>query len=159
MKLLIVGIPGTGKTTIGNYLRDKRSFVHIDMESENNIPEAFENPENFVKRLEDISGDLVVTWGFVPIELFIDLINKLKDIGYKVVWFDGSREFSKKAFIERNSQHGEEFLSKSMDDLHVQMARINETDVIKKINPIIVDTFDSKGVFRSYEDIIKDVLN
>ncbi len=158
MKILIVGIPGTGKTTIGNYLRDNRGFMHIDMESEDNIPEAFEKPQDFVKRLENISGDLVVTWGFVPIEQFINLIDKLKKLGFRVIWFDGNREFARKAFMERNKQHGEEFLAKSMDDLHVQMTRINESDVIKKIDPKVIDTFDANGTFRPYEDIVKDVL-
>lgn len=158
MKILIVGIPGTGKTTIGNYLRDKHSFVHVDMESDNNIPEAFENPKSFIDRLQNISGDLVVTWGFVPIEQFINLINQLKSLGFKVIWFDGNREFSKKSFIERNKKHGEEFLAKSMDDLHVQMTRINDSDVIKKINPKIVDTFDNNGDFKSYKDIIEDIF-
>ena len=33
MLILITGIPGSGKTTIGNYLRDERGYLHVDVEA------------------------------------------------------------------------------------------------------------------------------
>ncbi len=158
MKILIVGIPGTGKTTIGNYLQNKRGYEHIDMESGDNILKAYKRPEQFICRLKNISGDLVVTWGFVPIDQFIDLIRELKILGFKVIWFDGNREFSKQSFIARNKEQGQEFLEKSMGDLRVQMDKINESKVIERIDPKIVDTFNPDGTFKSHEDIVSDIL-
>ena len=159
MKILIVGIPGTGKTTIGNYLSSERGFIHIDMESGDNIPEAWGNPDSFVAKLEAMPGDVVVTWGFVPNGRFIGMVNQLKDKEFKLIWFDGNREFSRNMFVERNKQNGDEFLKKSLDDLRVQMKRINESDVINKINPKIIDTFNANGSFRSLEDVVKDILD
>lgn len=41
MKIVIVGIPRTGKIIIGNYFHDKRGFTYINMESGDNISEAW----------------------------------------------------------------------------------------------------------------------
>lgn len=51
MKLLISGIPGMGKTTIGNYLEKKHNFEHFDMELQHNIVAYNSNPEQFVSNL------------------------------------------------------------------------------------------------------------
>ena len=32
MRLLITGVPGTGKTTVGDYLASEYGFVHLDFE-------------------------------------------------------------------------------------------------------------------------------
>ncbi len=54
MKFLITGIPGTGKTTIGNWLEDKHSFKHIDFEAENwKIRNEFQkDKEKFLQNLK-----------------------------------------------------------------------------------------------------------
>lgn len=85
MNILLVGIPGTGKTTIGNYLSAEKGYIHIDMESGNNISEAWDDPNKFVEKFDDMPGDVVISWGFVPNEKFIGVVNLLKDRGFKTI--------------------------------------------------------------------------
>src|SRR5262249_26321732 len=116
MRILIAGIPGMGKTTLGDYLRDTRGFSHVDTETGENLREAWKDPEGFISKLVDMSGDVVVTWGFVPDKKFINLVDLLKQRGFKLIWLDGNRDFALRAFIERNKQQGEEFLKRSLDN-------------------------------------------
>src|SRR5690349_11817735 len=111
MKILIAGIPGTGKTTIGDYLQENCGYTHLDMESGSgsNMAEAWNDPDRFVARLQMMSNDVVVTWGFVPNEKFIALINRLKTNGFKVIWLDGNRESARRAFVKRAEEHGSAF--------------------------------------------------
>lgn len=50
-KLLVTGVPGMGKTTIGNHFRDVRGFVHFDMECIDNLNKIYAMPEIFINNL------------------------------------------------------------------------------------------------------------
>jgi hypothetical protein len=58
MMLLITGIPGTGKTTIGNYLQTHKGYDHLDVEAPTG-PRL----EEFLSKHGDKK---VITGGFVP---------------------------------------------------------------------------------------------
>src|ERR1035437_4802526 len=102
-QLLIVGIPGMGKTTVGNYFSKQYEFTHIDMECENNIAKIYAATEFFIKNLLDSSKDIVVTWGFVPNEDQIKMVEFFRDNGFKLIWLDGDREAALDEFMKRDS--------------------------------------------------------
>lgn len=76
-RLLISGIPGTGKSTFGRWLRDERGFVYVNVEAPSHDPESLDgtgfragwdslfrgDAEPIRDQLED-KGKVVFDWGF-----------------------------------------------------------------------------------------------
>lgn len=149
-KLLIVGIPGMGKTKIGDYLSENYDFTHIDMESKS---------QNKINNLENIAGNIVVTWGFVPNEQQTRMVENLRDDGFKLIWIDGDRDAAQREFIKRDSQYGEEYLMAQLGALKVQLQNIENSGVIKRINPKIYNTFDREHTFKDIKIIVKEIQN
>jgi adenylate kinase family enzyme len=141
MILLITGIPGTGKTTIGNHLQAKYRFEHIDMEKLINscLNSWLSMCQQVVKKVEQAKNedtDLVITWGFKPIPECMDMIQVLRDKGATLIWFDGDREAAKKAFLKRNTVHENYF--------NIQMKAIEKAglpDSLPAKGLIVFDTF------------------
>ena len=107
--LLICGMPATGKTTFGNWLRDEHGYVHLDLESRdcleaNGLPQFW--PEriwnldesqlaDFYAYLRSLNSGTVMTWAF-----HTDLIPLVRDLvrhGCQPWWFEGDRLASRKA--------------------------------------------------------------
>lgn len=143
MKLLITGVPATGKTTVGNYLQANNSFHHVDMEANDwlNKREFLENPLAFIKALEQYD-DVVITWGFQPFE-DVDAIRRLTNNGFNLLWFDGNRERAAKVFVNRDRHD-----PIAEDRFWAQVGAINESEVMKTLDPKVVDVFNNKG-FKS----------
>ena len=155
-KLLIAGIPGMGKTRIGNHLQEKHNFVHIDMEINNNIEAIIQNCEIFINNLS-AEKDVVLTWGFIPNNQQIEIVNNLVSRNFKPIWFDGNREAARREFIRRDSQFGTEYLSAQLAALALQVQRIEESKITELINWKIINTFNSRHNFRSLDDIVKEI--
>lgn len=159
MKLiLITGIPGTGKSTIGDYLRDKYGFIHMDMECGDNIGKICANPNLFINVLLGLNKDVVVTWGFAPHPVIIGIVNLFKEYKFKVIWFDGNKEAARKAFVKRSEKYGSEYLKSAIAALDNQMNNIDQSNVIEKISPIQINTFNQNNVFKNEEEITKEIL-
>lgn len=147
-RYLITGIPGTGKTEVGNYLKNVHHFKHVDFEDGLSLSSFATNPEDFITR-ELQKGDIVISWGFVPVDAQISFVKYLQSIGFKLIWFDGNREAARRAFIKRGTV--------SVDPLDIQIKRINDSQVISIINPIIINTFDENGEFKPLESIVGEI--
>lgn len=149
--LLITGIPGTGKTCIGDYLEERCDFKHLDMEKI--IPSSGHNYWQFltsaISEARESNKDIVITWGFMP-GVDNDKILKLKEMGAKMIWFDGNREAARKAFLERGTV--------SEEALNIQMDRIENTDITGIFNPIVFNTFKDDGSFLTKEEITSNLL-
>lgn len=150
--LLITGIPGTGKTEISNYLKDNHGFQHLDREITDSWPPQLEDRIEWVKNqiaaLEPHSNGIVISWGFMP-GYDEKEIRQLRQVGFKLFWFDGNRPAARQAFIKRNTV--------GIDLLDIQMQRIESLD-LDAINPIIFNTFDEHGVFLKKDEIAKKLL-
>jgi hypothetical protein len=139
-RLFICGVPGTGKTSIGDYLSAKLGFIHIDIEREMVLPD-----------LNDIHHDIVVTWGFVPDDsLSLKYVDYLRNNGFKLIWLDGNRVASQKAFLARNTVPIEAY--------NRQIEKINSTKIILKLNPILINPFQANSLFKAKEDIVAELL-
>ena len=141
MKLLITGIPGTGKTTIGNYLALAKGYKHLDNEA------ALKRGD--LKTIQDFlahpAEDKVVTWGFVP-EVDDAGVKQFLDMGYQMIWFDGNREAARREFLKRADT--------PVEDLDNQMIRIEKHD-LEKFKPIRINTFSADGVFLDKEKVVE----
>lgn len=149
MLILIAGIPGTGKTTIGNYLEKHYGYHHLDVED---FIRNFSHLPDFPLR-----GDFVGTWGFMPNETQFVVIDYLRKNGYVLFWFDGDRKIAFNHFIERERKNNREIIA--IEEFNRQIARIDEANVINRLKPIILNPFEENGSFRRPEVIIKDILN
>lgn len=149
--LLITGVPGMGKTTIGNYLAEKYGFIHLDVELLDSWSVELKNLflsnswVKFVKRLKSYGKDIVMTWGFMP-EVHDNIVKILQQFGFKLIWFDGNRKAAREAFLRR----------KTVDEhtLDIQMKRIENMNV-QSFKPVIIDTFDGEGEFYNKDKIVE----
>lgn len=160
IRLLITGIPGMGKTTIGNHLRDQHHFVHVDMECIDNINKFNDAPEVFINYYINLDTNLVISWGFAPNESEINYINNLfKNKEFDLIWLDGDRDAAYDSFVARDSQYGKQYLEAKLGALKNQLKNIFESKVIDRINPKIINTFDSHHQFRKLEEIVREIKN
>lgn len=150
--LFIAGIPGTGKTTIGNYLRDVHGFYHLDMENAPQILRSFLNDDyEFLDEILLKNKKVVITWGFLPDHLnILSIVEKIVDRNTKYTWFDGDRESAKKNFLKRGT------VPEHLFDL--QIRRINDTNIVKRWSPTILNTFDKKGNFLPKSIIAEQLI-
>ena len=145
--VLITGIPGTGKTSIGNLLEEKYGYKHINFEDGASLNLFAQNPDEFLRSNSTLK-DVVITWGFVPVEIQINYVQYLKQQGFKLFWFDGNRVAAFREYLNAGRPENLFFL---------QMQRICDSDVINLIKPTIINTFDKDGRFRKRSEVIEEI--
>jgi hypothetical protein len=150
--LLLTGVPGTGKTTLGNYLREQHGFRHLDFETNTRMTFLGDGSEaqirTRVNRLKKEGRDAVISWGFVPDQqLGFALI--LRTLGFSWIWLDGNREASRRAFVDRGT------VSEGL--YNAQMHGIKQVidPQIEVLAPVVINPFDESGEFFPCEEIVK----
>ncbi len=150
--LLITGIPGTGKTTIGDHLAEHHGFRHIDFETADLVRFWQYGERGFRKQLSALKQqkqDTVATWGFVP-DAQLGMVKLMRSLGFEWVWLDGDRAAARRVFVARATVP--EHL------LDVQMQKIATYIDLDKLRPRIVNPFDGMGTFRPVPEVAADVL-
>jgi hypothetical protein len=104
MKWIISGVPCSGKTYFGDWLRDERGFAHINLEPR---PAPFPVAPPLLLPdlpgwLATVAGDVVVTWGFRPHEPAFDLITRFCDAGFTPWWFDADLAVARRCYAARD---------------------------------------------------------
>lgn len=146
-RLLITGIPGTGKTFIGTYLAKVYGFQHINLETMDQLHVFYANKNEF---LAAINTPVVITWGFVPDQQVGDVLF-LKQNGFQLIWLDGNRPAALREFINRNTVSQEAF--------YAQLYKIETCKTVTTIVPdLILDTFDVQGQFKQINLIAQELL-
>lgn len=96
--LLISGLPGAGKTDFAAWL-ESRGWARIEDDrlgfAAPDLAEAWAEaragrPEP-LEALAANRGDVVVEWGFVPLDMNLELVRKLAARGWSAWYFDGDR--------------------------------------------------------------------
>lgn len=150
-KILISGVPGTGKTTVAEHLAQHFGYAHVDMEADSfKARRELEKDANaFFDKLADLDN-VVISWGFSP---YMDrpVVDKVVGAGYVVVWLDGDHTVTLRNFLarENNDPHQEA-------NYYGQMQMILSTEVSDRLNAIKVSPFDGDA-FRPVEDIAAEV--
>lgn len=104
---LLAGTPTSGKTSFGDYLRDKKHFLHVDMEAFqgsyfHTIWEAALNLRNlslFLNALKEHSVRTVLSWGFHPDNA--NIVTELKRLGVDLWWFEADEAAAREKFKAR----------------------------------------------------------
>jgi hypothetical protein len=122
VKLLICGIPATGKSTFGRWLQEEHGFTFVELEAaehqgnsldQNGLRltwESFwrgEDFKSFPEALFGLRGSLVVEWGFPANLLHVVLV--LQRAGLVPWWFEGDRLAARHLFTSRDQRPPELF--------------------------------------------------
>jgi hypothetical protein len=152
MWLLITGVPGTGKTTIGDYLANAHGFEHLDFEHRPTLTRFFGRGETGLRAELDAlreRGDVVITWGFDP-DAQLAAVLFLRDFGFSWIWFDGDRAAARREFLRRDTVHE--------TARAVQLEKIDRHIDLSALRPRLINTFDGEGAFRSLAEISSELL-
>ena len=148
--LLITGIPGTGKTTYGGNFAKEFGFPHHDLEDNQTLNPFNANPAQFIGELLDQKKNVALTWGFGPdCERSVFLVQQLRDAGFKWIWFDGNRPAALRDFQKRATV--------SERDLHVQMRRIEQSRIVERLKPTVINSFDDRGQFKPTKQLLAEI--
>ncbi len=98
-KILLSGLPGGGKTALGDTLAADHGFFHADMEADNwaLAQEAHRAPDAFLRAFPD-NRDVVLTWGFHPL-VSLHVVQVLVRGDFTPVWLDGDRAYFFASFM------------------------------------------------------------
>lgn len=148
--ILIVGIPGTGKTTVANFLAEKHGYVHIDLEAAETLSEEalLAAVNEYVEHQAGSEQKIVFSWGF-PFQYTV-LVLLMKMHGVTVVWFDCNREAALQTFNTRGGVPEEAF--------YEQVGNLDTFSVKNVVKPIEYNTYNATGEFKPMEDIAVDLL-
>ena len=110
-QVVVSGIPGCGKSTFGRWLAQEKQFIHVDMENDDLDKHGFRSSwdtffagtdgASFVSAIQSHPSSVVLDWGFPPV--YVDMVQRLKDAGLKMVWFDGDRLSARHHFVARGT--------------------------------------------------------
>ncbi len=152
-KILLSGLPGGGKTKLGDALAADHSFFHADMEADNwaLTAEAHRDPEAFPRAFPD-DRDVVLTWGFHPL-VSLPVVQVLVEGGFTPVWLDGNRAHFFASFMRR--EHSSPIMAVFY---HQQLERVTQARVLEAIDWRIVDPFQPNGNFRPLDEIAAEII-
>lgn len=147
--ILLTGVPGTGKTTMGNYLKDNHEFTHYNLEDEETLNNFLLDTCKFISKAL-ANEKTVISWGFMP-DKHTNHVLEMKRSGFTLIWLDdgGDRTSSLRTFTNRNTV--------SKDAYDIQMFKIKDSGAIDIIQPIIINPFKENGEFKSCVDIAKEL--
>jgi hypothetical protein len=151
--LLITGIPATGKTCMGEHLRELHGFKHADFEGPqlgHYLPDGITLDRARIEQLKQQGRDAVITWGFVP-DTQLAAVLVFRDLGFRWVWFDGDRESALREYLA---------LGRLKSDWDRQLGKISAyiDPWMDSLAPVIVNTFDADGQRRALCEVARDVL-
>ena len=159
-RILITGIPGTGKTEIGEYFQSAHEYKHVNCEKlrgEEELRVLIYRPDEFIGPLLKEPKNVIVTWGFVPGKFEKDAVIRFKDTGFRLFWFDGNRPAALRVFLNREKYNPEK---KAMElAFYCQMRNIMMSNIVEAINPFSINTFDEKGEFKSKNQIYNEIIS
>jgi hypothetical protein len=154
-KILLSGIPGGGKTTLGDYLAFDHGYEHINMEENNFAPaeEMYASPTVESAFYVGLGDNVVMTWGFNPYR-GRDVVRTIVDAGFTPVWLDGDRGHFLSSFMRRERGNGAMELA-----FYGQMLNIVATRITEELPWVMINPFDENGKFRSIEDNARQLLD
>jgi adenylate kinase family enzyme len=156
--ILVAGTPASGKTSFGDYLRDKKHFLHVDIEEfEGSYFHSvwvaalrLKDVSLFLITLKERSTNTILSWGFHLDDLKIAA--DLKRAGVRLWWFEADEARARERFIARGGV--------SIDVFDAQMKRIknNRGKIEELFQPNILTTLrpdNGRMTFREIFDAVR----
>ena len=149
----MAGTPASGKTSFGDYLRDKKHFLHVDIEEfEGSYFHAvwaaalrLKDVSLFLNTLKERSHNTVLSWGFHLDDL--QIVADLKRAGVRIWWFEADEARARERFTSRGAD--------SIDVFEAQMKRIknNRTKIEELFQPNMLTTLRSDNRCMTFREI------
>ena len=151
--ILIAGIPEGGKTHIGSYLEKEKGFLHKDIEVmiKSGQLKSESDFDHLINELTNNKKDIVVTWGFDPYH-DVDLVQKFKDAGFRLFWFDADIQKAKE-FYDNNPNKGYK------RHFEGQVKNILDSGIIDKLNFIKIKTLHEDGSRINESELAEFIIN
>ena len=153
----MAGTPASGKTSFGDYLRDKKHFLHVDIEEfEGSYFHAvwtaalrLKDVWLFLNTLKERSHNTVLSWGFHLDDL--QIVADLKRAGVRLWWFEADEARARERFISRGAD--------SIDVFEAQMKRIknNRAKIEELFQPNMLKTLRSDNSCMTFREIFEAV--
>lgn len=155
--IFIAGTPGVGKTCFGDWLRDTKGYIHVDMEkfSDSGLQKKWDkcfkskDIRPFVNEIMKMNRPVVMTWGFPPDHLSI--IYQFRDLGIECIWFDAPEMLARDSFLHRNTVSEAEF------DSQMGAIRKHQKDLLAFFDDKTVTVMLGKRVYRNRDDIFSQI--
>lgn len=128
MKLLICGIPCSGKTALGDWLRDHYAYAHVNLEyriegQQETIPPRITCETT--KWLASLSDNVVVTWAFTPCYTDKELLRAFESSGFIPWWLAGDMDVARARCMKRDG----EFLARKTFDIQANRLRLADSEI------------------------------
>lgn len=151
--ILITGVPGMGKTTLGHYLQQHHGFHHFDREAFATWPRWQRRLWNkhlfwFVTLMHWWYGKIVITWGFSP-RFDLQVIQQLTALNASLIWLDGDRGLAYKNYLQRGGDNRAAFFVQVF-----QLDRLKNTGLAAKH----YNSFTEAGEFKSLTQQAREVI-
>ncbi len=155
--VLVSGVPATGKSAYGSWLREQHGFVHVDVENDGFGRVGLQDAWTAVAHLPPLPLDpliaglralgvpVVLDWRFPP--KWFPLVRAMHASGISAWWFDGDRDAARRRFIARGTV--------SVAALDVQMRNIEAAwDTLRDFyGQRTVETIHADGSFVGWLDV------
>jgi hypothetical protein len=166
MILFICGIPASGKSGFGEYLRDAHGYFYIDMEyspwPDEDIHtiwnKIFECPcdENrvraFVIACEKKNSRVALDLGFPPSKNYSCIVPLLKKLGCRIIWFQCDEDVARRRYEARGNR--------SINEFEDQMGRIkdNWSRIIEEIGPEVIEVSKPDRSSKTHEELYSEIF-
>lgn len=157
--ILVAGTPASGKTSFGDYLRDKKHFLHVDIEEFDGsylqsvwlAAVKLKEMSLFLNTLKERSHNTVLSWGFHLDDL--QVVADLKKAGVRIWWFEADEGRARENFIARGNG--------SLDVFEAQMKRIknNRTKIEDLFQGNLLTTLRPDNSRMTFREIFEAVRN
>ena len=155
--LLVAGTPASGKTSFGDYLQDKKHFLHVDIEAfEGSYLHSvwvaslkLKDMSLFLNTLKERTPNAVLSWGFHLDDL--QIVADLKRAGVKLWWFEADEARARERFVARNGV--------ALEVFEAQMKRIrnNRAKIEELFQPNLLKTLRSDNTCMTFPEIFDAV--
>jgi hypothetical protein len=151
--ILVAGTPASGKTSFGDYLRDKKDFLHVDIEGfEGSYLHSvwvaalrLNDVSLFLNTLKERNPNAILSWGFHLDDLKIAA--DLKRAGVRLWWFEADDARAREKYLARGGG--------SIEVFDAQMKRIkkNRAQIEELFQPNILTTLRADDVRMTFPEI------
>jgi hypothetical protein len=162
MKIIFIsGVPATGKSYFGTWLKEEKNFLHFDVEKDTNLEKynlkkywdncfKTNQTQTFVKKLQKLQKSVVLNWGFPTCYLYF--AQDIKTRGVQIWWFDAEHSIARNAFLKRGS------ISLPSFDNQVDYIRKDWKKIESTFSPNILKTLQDDGNYLAPDKIYNHIF-
>jgi hypothetical protein len=145
MKIIVSGIPCSGKTRFADWLRDVHGFTHVNLEDPSLYASHVIGPslgQGFPCWLSGTSTKIVVSWGFPPEGECFTLIRAFADSGFTPWWFDAPLELARSRYVARDGEgRAKQFFDPQAEKITAEKSRLAALYGANRVTTLTADGY------------------